>query len=145
MEFRVCYLHSMAKSQNCSTINMQFSAFSALMLLVGWQEGHPACKKLSDEVLAWLSVWSKVQMICIWSSWCHRHPIISCSSKIQNDLPFWCWLIQVVLEKRPLSGCSVVAVVIMQFNLTAWDLLLVIVVWLLTDVSFFSARTCLVT
>jgi len=31
-------------------------AFSALMLLVGWQEGHPACKKLSGEVLAWLSV-----------------------------------------------------------------------------------------
>jgi len=28
------------------------------MLLVGWQEGHPACKKLSGEVLAWLSVWS---------------------------------------------------------------------------------------
>jgi len=35
--------------------------FSALMLLVGWQEGHPACKKLSGGVLAWLSVWSKVQ------------------------------------------------------------------------------------
>jgi len=31
-------------------------AFSALMLLVGWQEGHPACKKLSSEVLACLSV-----------------------------------------------------------------------------------------
>ena len=26
--------------------------FSALTLLVGWQEGHPACKKLSGEVLA---------------------------------------------------------------------------------------------
>jgi len=26
-------------------------AFSALMLLVGWQEGHTACKKLSGEVL----------------------------------------------------------------------------------------------
>jgi len=25
-------------------------------------------KKLSDEVLAWLSVWSDVQRICIWSS-----------------------------------------------------------------------------
>jgi len=25
---------------------------SALMQLVGWQEGHPACKKLSGEVLA---------------------------------------------------------------------------------------------
>jgi len=24
--------------------------------------------KLSGEVLAWLSVWSEVQMICIWSS-----------------------------------------------------------------------------
>jgi len=31
------------------------SAFSALTLLVGRQEGHPACKKLSSEVLAWLS------------------------------------------------------------------------------------------
>jgi len=40
-------------------------AFSALTLLVGWQEGHPAVKKLSGTVLAWLSVWSEVQMICI--------------------------------------------------------------------------------
>jgi len=39
-----------------------------LMLLVGRQEEHPACEKLSDEVLVWLSVWSKVEMICIWSS-----------------------------------------------------------------------------
>ena len=36
-------------------------AFSALTLLVGQQEGHPACKKLSGGVLAWLSVWSEVQ------------------------------------------------------------------------------------
>jgi len=36
-------------------------AFSALTLLVGRQEGHPACKKLSGEVLAWLSVWSEMQ------------------------------------------------------------------------------------
>ena len=43
------------------------SAFSALMLLVGRQEGHPACKKLSGGVLAWLSVWSEVQT-CIWPS-----------------------------------------------------------------------------
>jgi len=34
---------------------------SALTLLVGRQEGHPACKKQSGWVLAWLSVWSKVQ------------------------------------------------------------------------------------
>jgi len=42
-------------------------AFSALTLLVGRQEGHPACKKLSSEVLVWLSVWSEVQT-CIWPS-----------------------------------------------------------------------------
>jgi len=77
-------------------------AFIALTLLVGWQEGQPACKKLSGEILAWLPVWSEVQIICIWSSWCHYHPIICRSSKIQNGLPFWCRLTQVVLEKRPL-------------------------------------------
>ena len=39
-------------------------AFSALTLLVGRQEGHPACKKLSGGVLEWLSAWSEV-LICI--------------------------------------------------------------------------------
>jgi len=48
--------------------NYVFIAFSALTLLVGYQEEHPARKKLSDGVPAWLSVWSLVQMICIWSS-----------------------------------------------------------------------------
>jgi len=43
-------------------------AFHALTLLVGRREEHPACKKMSGEVLAWLSVWSEVQMICVWSS-----------------------------------------------------------------------------
>ena len=45
-------------------------------------------------------------MICIWSSWCHCHTIISCFSKIQNGLPIWCRLTQVVLEKRLLNRCS---------------------------------------
>jgi len=31
-----------------------FFTRSALTLLVGRQEGHPACKKLSGDVLAWL-------------------------------------------------------------------------------------------
>ena len=42
-------------------------AFSALTLLVGQQEGHPACRKQSGGVLAWLSVWSEMQT-CIWPS-----------------------------------------------------------------------------
>jgi len=48
-----------------STYPVFHNAFSALTLLVAWQEGHPACKKLSGEVLAWLSVWSEVQT-CMW-------------------------------------------------------------------------------
>jgi len=43
------------------------NAFSALTLLVGRHEGHPACKKLTGGVLAWLCVWSEVQT-CIWPS-----------------------------------------------------------------------------
>jgi len=35
-----------------------------LLLLVERQEEHPTCKKLSDEMLAWLSVCREVQMIC---------------------------------------------------------------------------------
>jgi len=42
------------------------TAFSALTLLVGRQEGHPACKK-QWWVLAWLFVWSEEQT-CVWPS-----------------------------------------------------------------------------
>jgi len=34
---------------------VEIVAFSALTLLVGRQEGHPACKNLSGGMLAWLS------------------------------------------------------------------------------------------
>jgi len=49
-------------------------SFSALTLLVRRQEGQPACKKLSGGVLAWLSVWSKVQTR-IGPSWCRCHSL----------------------------------------------------------------------
>jgi len=42
-------------------INSVKIAIRALTLLVGRQEGHPACKKLRGVVLTWLSVWSEVQ------------------------------------------------------------------------------------
>jgi len=48
----------MANYQRMFSPFLYLDAFSALTLLVGRQEGHPACKKLSGEVLAWLSVWS---------------------------------------------------------------------------------------
>ena len=55
-------------------------------MLVGHQEEHLACKNWV--MRCWLSIWSEVQMICMWSSWRHCHPIISCFISIQIDLTF---------------------------------------------------------
>jgi len=70
-----------------------------LTLLVAHQEEHPARKKLSD--------WGTGVVICLECDANDLHMvqlvplprIISCFSKIQNGLPYWCWLTQVVLEK----------------------------------------------
>jgi len=85
-----------------------------LLLFLPWVLSHcwlGALKSIRP-VKNWLMrcwrgcVCSEVQMFCIWSSWCHWHPIISCFIKIPEWLiAFWCWIIQVVLEKRPLNGC----------------------------------------
>jgi len=40
------------KSYSTTPTIQQLSAFSALTLLDGWQEGHLACKKLSGGVMA---------------------------------------------------------------------------------------------
>jgi len=79
-------------------------AFSSLTLLVGRQEGHPACEKHNGGVLAWLSVWSKVQT-CIWPCWCHCHSLCLASVKSRLVLPFWYRLTRVVPDKGPLNGC----------------------------------------
>jgi len=47
--------HFFVINQFCNLLGLYF-ALSALTLLVGRQEGHPACKKMSGGVLAWLSV-----------------------------------------------------------------------------------------
>ena len=60
-------------------------SFSALTLLVGRQEGHPACKKLSGVMLAWLSAGGADLHIA------QQIPLpltISCSSKYRLVLPF---------------------------------------------------------
>jgi len=57
------HIIKMTATKFCTPVKTS-NAFSALTPLVGRQEGHPASKKLSGGVLAWLSVWSKVQ-ICI--------------------------------------------------------------------------------
>jgi len=65
--------------------------------------------EIERRVFVWLSVCSEVQTDRIWSSWCHRHPQTSsslASLKSRLVLPFWYQPTQVVLEKRPLNGCS---------------------------------------
>ena len=79
-------------------------AFSALTLLVGRQEGHLACEKLSGGVLAWLSVWSEVRT-CTQPTWCHCHSVSVASVKSRLVLLSWYQLTWVVPEKGPLNGC----------------------------------------
>jgi len=55
-------------------------------LLVGHQQEQPACRNLSDELLAWLSEWSEVQIISIWSSWCHCHATPSSLASLKSRL-----------------------------------------------------------
>ena len=75
------------------------SAFSALTLLVGRQEGYPACKKTE-----W---WGACMVICLErGAGLHMVQlmplplIVSCFSKIQIGLPFWYRLSRVVPDKR---------------------------------------------
>ena len=84
------------------------------MLLVGQQEGHQACTKLSGGVMVWLSVWSEVQT-CILPSWCHCHSLSLASVKSRLVLPFWYWLTRVIPDKGPLNGyvlCAIIIIII---------------------------------
>ena len=89
------------------------------MLLVGRQEEHPAGKIEWWGVgvvicLQWGADCLYVVQLCMRSSWCHCHPKTPSSLawfKSRLVLPFWYMLAQVVLEKRPLNGCSSVVVV----------------------------------
>ena len=96
------------------------AAFSALTLLVGRQEGHLACKKLSGGGAG--------VVICLkWGADLHMAQLmplplaVSCFSKIQIGFTFLvpahlgspgkravkrvCALLQIVLEKRPSNRC----------------------------------------
>jgi len=92
-------------------------AFSALTLLVGRQEGHPACKKLSGGVIC-LERGADLHMAQLIPL-----PLtVSCFSKIQIGLPFWYRLTWVVPDKGPLNGC---VCVLLTYLLTSYSRLLV--------------------
>jgi len=112
------FLHVILNFSLVSVLPSVLIAFSALTLLVGRQEGHPACKKLSGGVLAWLSVWSEMQT-CIWPSRFHCHSLSLTSVKSRLVLSFWYQLTQVVPDKGPLNGCVCVCVYLSLFLPTA--------------------------
>ena len=62
---------STAKSNNTSLLSVR------ILPSVLWHCWFGSASRraiLSDEALVWLSVWSKVQIVCIWSSWWHCIP-----------------------------------------------------------------------
>ena len=93
-------------------LSLLLLSFSALTLFVGRQEGHPACKKLSGGMLAWLSAWGADLHIA------QQMPLtltISCSSKSRLFLtflvlPFWYLLTRVDPDIFQTSSKTVVCV-----------------------------------
>ena len=115
MPHRCCYLAN----------NKVFAhAFSALTLLVGGQEGHPACKKNE-----W---WGAGVVICLERGadlhMAQLMPLlltVSRFGKIHIGLPFWYWLTRVVLDKGPLNVCVNVCVAHARYSLnftTGWEM-----------------------
>ena len=106
----VCSFEFDAKLPITTTSNAISFVFSALTLLVGWQEEHPACKKLSDG--CWCGYLSGAKYK--WFAYGPADAIATPSSlallKSRMVLPFSCQLTQVVLEKRPLTVVMVVVV-----------------------------------
>ena len=109
LQQRVCFMYFMLSNfflqpfkENHFVISA--NAYSALMLLVGHQEWHSACKKLSGVMLAWLCVWVKVH-ICIWPSWCQCHSLsLAPVNPVLFYFPgFW----PTVLSVEPLVQCLV--------------------------------------
>jgi len=42
-----------------------------------------------SSTVVWLSVWSEVQIVCIWFSWCHCHPQTPSSLASFKSIPDW--------------------------------------------------------
>ena len=86
------------------------------MLLVRRQEGHLAFKNLSGGVLAWLSIWSEVQLMA------QLMPLpltVSCFTKIQIGFTF---LVPAHLGSPGKRAVKRVCVCELQYNLQQWSL-----------------------
>ena len=85
------------------------SAFSAMTLLVGRQEGHPACKKLSGGCWRGYLSGASCRLAYGPADATATHCLFD-SVKSRLVLPFWYRLTRVVPDKGPLNGCVCVCV-----------------------------------
>ena len=55
--------------RRCVDVQKQCLTFLNFCIVFNWEIFlHVFIIKLNDEVLVWLSVWSEMQVVCIWSS-----------------------------------------------------------------------------
>ena len=78
------------------SIGCDIFTFDALTLLVGWQEGHPACKKLGVGLLV-VMIW--LELCTSYSSNCHHSAPPSSLAPIKSRMEtFWYRFVWVVVE-----------------------------------------------
>ena len=104
---QMAYLNNLLMVVAAENVTLLFAQCLPSMLLGGWQEGHPACKKLEYLVFWWR--WSDWSFACLTVPACTTATaIISCCVNIQNGLMFWCQLTQVVQKYWPLNEAECV-------------------------------------
>jgi len=92
-------------------------AFTALTLLVARQEEHPACKKLSDEVLCGYLSGARCRLHMVQRMPLHSQtpsPLASCLIKIQTVFTFLVPAYPGCPRKE--AGCSSSGIVILMMN-----------------------------
>ena len=98
-----------------------FSSFLQCFDTVGWVSGRASgLYKLSDGVLVWSSVWSKVQIVCIWP---FLNSIISWN-------PDWFYLSGTGLPRLSWKGGRYTGVVVVIVVVFCFCLLEIMVCWL---------------
>ena len=118
---KVCIISFLHKSAFLSAILILFVFLLPIPSVLwhccwlGDRKGIRPVKKLSGGVLAWLFVWSDVQ-ICVWPSWCHCRSLSLASVKSRLVLPFWYRLTWVVPDRGPLNGRVCVCVFLLPIS-----------------------------
>ena len=86
-------------------VSSNLANYHATVLWRCWLGGRKGIRPVKNRVVGyWHGYLSGAR--CIWPSWCHCYLPSLAPVKSRLVLPFWYRLTQVVLEKRPLNGCS---------------------------------------